>query len=108
MAGAARHEHVHAASKTEALPRINSFLQKPDGGVVRVFQFHVELLTLPHSKSSEVWSADRRKIERMRNAETELRQLIGMTSIVIMETQSLIRELDAMDHPVIDRKDLKN
>jgi hypothetical protein len=49
-------------------------------------------------------SDDRRKIERMRNAESDIRQLIGRTLTVIAETKSVIRELDAMDCPVIDRR----
>jgi hypothetical protein len=40
----------------------------------------------------------------MRNAESEIRQLIGLTLAVIAETQSIIRELDAMDYPIIDRQ----
>jgi hypothetical protein len=40
----------------------------------------------------------------MRNAESDIRQLIGLTLAVIAETKSFIRELDAMDHPVIDRQ----
>jgi hypothetical protein len=33
-----------------------------------------------------------------------LRDLIGHTLAVIAETESVIRKLDGMDHPVIDRK----
>jgi hypothetical protein len=40
----------------------------------------------------------------MRNAESDIRQLIGLTLAVIAETKSIIRELDAMDYPVIGRK----
>ena len=53
-----------------------------------------------------VRSDDRRKIERMRNAESDIRQLIGHTLAIIAETNSIVRELDAVDYPVIDRKNL--
>jgi hypothetical protein len=53
---------------------------------------------------SGVWSDDRRKIERLRNAETDVRQLIGQTQTVITETETVVRKLNGMLHPVIDRK----
>jgi hypothetical protein len=46
------------------------------------------------------WLTDR-DIERIWDPETELQQVIGM----IVEAESLIWELDAMDCPVDDRKD---
>ena len=51
-------------------------------------------------------SDDRRRIERMQNAESEVRELIGHTQAVIAETESVIRKLDRMHHPVIDWKTL--
>jgi hypothetical protein len=53
---------------------------------------------------SDVRSDDRRRIERLRNVESDVRDLIGHTLAVIAETESVIRKLDGMDHPVIDRK----
>ena len=39
----------------------------------------------------------------MRNADSDLRETIGGTLPVIAETLGLIRELDAMDCPLIGR-----
>ena len=55
-------------------------------------------------RRANVRSDDRRTIERMRNAETDLRELIEQTRAVIAETQSVIRKIDRLDRPVIDRK----
>lgn len=52
----------------------------------------------------DVRSDDRCKIERMRNAESEVRELIGQTQAVVADTETVIRKLDNMHHPVIDRK----